>query len=116
MKDNLSLDELALDRTLLAAERTFSAWTRTGLAAMGGGLAVVRALVFNSDVHKVVSLIIGGMLVILGAGIFVYAIVGYRRIYARLTEDGLSKNSSGAVLITAVLLIVAALVLWIIFQ
>ena len=117
MKDNLSLDELALDRTLLAAERTYSAWTRTGLAAMGGGLAVVRALVFNSDVHKTVSHIIGGMLVILGAVIFVYAIISYRRICARLSQDALMKNSSGAmILITAALLIIAALIFWLTLQ
>ena len=64
MQDDLGRDELASERTLLAAERTFSAWIRTGLAALGGGLAVARALVFNSYVHKVVSHVIGGLLVI----------------------------------------------------
>ncbi|NNC37738.1 MAG: DUF202 domain-containing protein [Acidimicrobiales bacterium] len=31
--------DLAVDRTLLANERTFSGWMRTGLAALGMGLA-----------------------------------------------------------------------------
>ena len=117
MQDNFGRDELASERTLLAAERTFSAWIRTGLAALGGGLAVVRALVFNSYVHKVVSHVIGGLLVIWGASIFVYAIISYRRTCARLSHEGLSKNSLGAmILITLVLLIIAALVFWITLQ
>lgn len=35
-------------RTLLAAERTFLAWTRTGLPAVAGGLAVVKAVPFTN--------------------------------------------------------------------
>lgn len=37
MQENFKQEELASERTLLAAERTFSAWIRTGLAALGGG-------------------------------------------------------------------------------
>jgi len=117
MQDNVDHDELASERTLLAAERTFSAWIRTGLAALGGGLAVVRALVFISYIHKVLSHVIGGLLVIWGAGIFVYAIISYHRTCSRLSHNGLSKNSLGAmILITAVLLIITALVFWITLQ
>jgi putative membrane protein len=117
MNDSFGRDELALERTLLAAERTFSAWIRTGLAALGGGLAVVRALVFHSYVHRVVSYVIGGLLVMWGANIFVYAIISYHRICVKLSQEGLSKNSLGVmILMTAVLLIIAGLVLWIILQ
>ncbi|MDP3450588.1 MAG: DUF202 domain-containing protein [Anaerolineaceae bacterium] len=42
MKDYSDLDELASKRTALAAERTFSAWIWTGLAGVGGGIAVAR--------------------------------------------------------------------------
>lgn len=117
MQDDLGRDELASERTLLAAERTFSAWIRTGLAALGGGLAVVRALVFSRYVDKIVPHVIGGLLVILGASIFVYEIISYHRICKRLSQKGLSKNSLGAmILITAVLLIIAVLVFWITLQ
>ena len=34
----------ALDRTVLANERTYAAWIRTGLAAMVGGMAVEHVL------------------------------------------------------------------------
>lgn len=117
MIDNSGRDDLASERTLLAAERTFSAWIRTGLAAVGGGLAIARALVFNSYMHKTMSFMIGGLLVMCGAGIFVYALMSYRGVCMRLSGDGLLKNSLGAMIaITAVLLIIAALVFWIIFQ
>ncbi len=89
MHDDLGRDELASERTLLAAERTFSAWIRTGLAALGGGLAVVRALVYSSSIHKVVSYVIGGLLVIWGASIFVYALISYHR-----TERDFRKRAS----------------------
>lgn len=117
MQTNQSRDILASERTLLAAQRTFSAWIRTGLAALGGGLAVARALVFNSYAHQVVARVIGGLLVIWGASIFVYAIISYHRTCARLMQEGPSKNSLRALLLmTAVLLIVAALVFWITLQ
>lgn len=114
MQENSGRDELASERTLLAAERTFSAWIRTGLAGVGGGLAVPRVLIFNSYEHLIVARVIGVLLVIWGASIFIYAINDYRRTSMRLKQDGLPKNSLHALLLmTAVLLIVAALVLWI---
>ena len=36
------LERSALDRTALANERTYLAWTRTGLASLVGGLAVEK--------------------------------------------------------------------------
>ncbi len=117
MQPNSGQEALASERTLLAAERTFSAWIRTGLAAIGGGLAVARALVFNSYAHQVLAHVIGGLLVILGTSIFVYAIVSYHRACARLTQEGPSRTSLRAmILMTAVLLIIATLVLWITLQ
>jgi uncharacterized membrane protein YidH (DUF202 family) len=39
----------------------------------------VRALVFKSQTHQVLAHMIGGLLVIWGAGTFVYAIIRYQR-------------------------------------
>lgn len=117
MQANQSRDALASERTLLAAERTVSAWIQTGLAGLGGGLAVGRALVFQRYAHQVAARVIGGLLVIWGASIFVYAIISYQRTSARLAQEGISKNSLRALmLMTAVLLIVATLVFWITLQ
>ena len=113
MQDDFDRDVLASERTIQAAERTFSAWIRTGLASLGGGLAIGRTLANDNVENRVVSLVIGGLLVGLGAGIFIYALISYRRSFLKLAHKGLTKNSLGAMIVmTALLLIIAALVLW----
>ena len=117
MQEHLGLEELASVRTLQAADRTFSAWIRTGLTGVGGGLAVARVIIFKSYEHQVVAHVIGALLVVWGASIFIYAIIDYRRTCARLKKEGPSKNSLRALLtMTVVLLIVAALAFWITLQ
>jgi putative membrane protein len=117
MQEHLDKDRLALERTLLAAERTFSAWTRTGLAMLGGGLAIAGAVPIKTYSHYMAARIIAGLLTILGAGIFVHAIIGYRRTYARLSEENLPSTLLIAVtLMTAVLLVIATLVFWLTLQ
>ena len=114
MEDTKNRDELALQRTLLAADRTFSAWIRTGLAGIGGGLAVSRVLIFKSYENQIVANIIGALLVIWGACIFVYAIYDYRATCAKLARKGLESNSlKPLALMTTVLFIIALLVFWI---
>lgn len=117
MQPSQDRDVLANERTLLAAERTFSAWIRTGLAGMGGGLAIARALAFKSYTHQVMAQAVGVLLVIWGASICVYAIVYYRRISQRLTQESIpNKPLRALMLMTVVLLLVAMLVLWIILM
>jgi len=115
MQANQNHDALAAERTLLAAERTYSAWIRTGLAGVGGGVAIARALVFQSFAHQVVAHVVGGLLVIWGASIFVYAIFAYRCTCLRLTQEGGPKTSLTALVsMTVMLLIVVMLVVWIV--
>lgn len=110
-------DVLASERTLLAAERTLSAWIRTGLAGVAGGLAITRALVFQEFTNRVVAHGVGSLLVIWGAGIFVYAFLNYHRTSLRLSEEGAPKTSLTALmLITVVLLVATTLVFWITLQ
>ncbi len=114
MPDQLGRDELALERTIMAADRTYSAWVRSGLAGVGGGLAVARLLEINNHGNQVLAVVIAALLVIWGAIIFIYAIIDYRRTCVKLKQEGQMKNSLRAFsLMTAVLLIVAALALWI---
>jgi uncharacterized membrane protein YidH (DUF202 family) len=81
------------------------------------GLAVARVLIFRSFEHQVVAHVIGALLVMWGASIFIYAIIDYLRTCAKLKQEGPSKNSLRALLLmTAVLLIVAALTFWITLQ
>ncbi len=114
MEPSQERDELARERTLLAAERTFSAWIRTGLAGVGGGLAITRAIVFKSYEHQIMAQAVGVLLVIWGASLFAYAIVDYRRISLRLTQESVpNKSLRVLMLMTVTLLIIALLVLWI---
>jgi len=72
----------ALDRTVLANERTFAAWIRTGLAALVGGLAVERILL---DVHP--AWLIRGVavaLILFSAGAFLLAAWRYAHLGIKL--------------------------------
>ena len=82
-------------RIPLAAERTFLAWVRTGLALMGFGFAVARfRLLTDADgvpaaagaVGHDASLGLGILLVALGILLNVAALIRYRRYLARLAR------------------------------
>lgn len=67
----------AADRTLMAEERTFSAWIRTGLASVASGLGVVKLLAEQAPSRTITLL--GVLLVIAGAMAFAFAFYGYRQ-------------------------------------
>jgi len=83
-------------RVSLAAERTFLAWIRTGLALMGFGFVVARFGLFLREwavaqkVHfpttRGLSLELGISLVMLGVVLNVASPVRYRRYLKRLAE------------------------------
>ncbi len=87
---NQEIDKaLSQERTLLASERTFSAWLRTALAAMGGGIAILRLISFKTDIHRIIAHIIGETLILWGCLIIVLASIDYKKIRNKLT---LAKN------------------------
>lgn len=49
-----SQDMFAQERLALDAERTLSAWLRTGLAAIVGGLGIIRFFVFKRPIFKTI--------------------------------------------------------------
>jgi len=105
---------LAEERTLLAAERTFSAWIRTGLAAMGGGLVVVRLVTVSSFAHELAVHVISALLILLGAAIFVFAFRSYHRTAQALERaSNFSHSRTTLLAVTTVLVLIALLVLWI---
>lgn len=113
MKDNEVKDLLAKERTLLAAERTYSAWIRTGIAGLAGGLAIIRFVVFKSETHKILAHIAGQMLIIWGTLLFIFAYTNYRKLTHKLRAHGMEIPLWNLFAITAVLLICAALLMWI---
>jgi putative membrane protein len=63
---------LAGDRTLLATERTYAAWVRTALASLAAGVG--STAVFKNTLPKLMSQVIGSVLVVF-AGVCLVAAV-----------------------------------------
>jgi putative membrane protein len=105
---------LAEERTLLAAERTFSAWLRTALSAMAGGLAIIRLINFKSELHRIIAHIMGETLILWGCMVIVLAAIDYKKIHRILIRAKNYKSSQMGFLIMVVpLLFISALLIWV---
>jgi len=105
---------LAEERTLLAAERTFSAWLRTALAAMGGGLAILRFISFKSEFHKTIANIIGETLLVWGCALIILSSIDYKKTRNTLIIAKNYKSSQlGFLIIVVPLLLISALLIWV---
>jgi putative membrane protein len=105
---------LSLERTLLSAQRTFSAWIRTGLAALAGGLAITRIIIFKTLSHERAAHMAAYMLIVWAGGIFVLAYYDYKRLIYQLKQTNdytisLWRLNS----ITFILLAVVVILLWV---
>lgn len=91
-------------RVYMAAERTFLAWIRTGLALMGFGFVVARFGLFLRELalagapspqHPGLSVPIGVALIL--AGIVVVTAAGFRhRRYVRAIDEGRFRTAFGS--------------------
>jgi putative membrane protein len=79
------LRDSAPRRTWLAAERTYLAWLRTGLGALGLALAVGRLLPALIDASHVAFGLLGGGFAVLGVFLLVLAAYRAQRTRAALT-------------------------------
>ena len=80
----------------LAAERTFLAWIRTGLALMGFGFVVARFGLFLRELARTtnmrkfesngISLFIGTVLILTGAAVNIASTISHVRLVARLNR------------------------------
>lgn len=107
-------DILSEERTLLASERTFSAWLRTALAAMGGGIAILRLITFKSDLHRIIAHIIGETLIFWGFMVIALASIDYKKMRHTLKRAKNYKSSPlGFTVMVLPLLIISALLIWV---
>lgn len=105
---------LAEERTLLAAERTFSAWLRTALAAMAGGLAILRLISFRTDLHRIIAHIIGEILILWAAALIILAAMDYKKTSGNLIwAKNYKSRSFGFLVICIPLFIITALLIWV---
>jgi putative membrane protein len=106
-------NKLAEERTLLASERTFSAWLRTALAAMAGGIAILRLISFKSDIHRLIAHIIGETLILWGCLLIILASIDHKKTRDTLIIKNYKGSYLGFMLIALPLLIVGILLLWV---
>lgn len=105
---------LAVERTRLAAERTLLSWIRTGLAGLGGGVAVVRLITYQTDIHRWIAYGVGQSLILWSALIFIYALISYRKSCQKLEESQEYKHSlQGITFLISALIIFTFLILMI---
>jgi putative membrane protein len=103
-------DRLAYDRTLLANERTYAAWLRTGLGIAAFGLALSHFPVRPGFVERAAA----GTLVALGAGVVLYGGWRYVRVGSELRADA-SPGAHPSVVPVVILSIVVSVILGTLF-
>ena len=111
--DKMSAHDSAVDRTLMAEERTFSAWMRSGLAAEGAAVAIVKMLP-DSEPRWLVHLL-GIVLSVVGAMAFALGFWGYRagsRYWTAALPRAIPLWLMGV--LTSLLMIAAAMALYLI--
>jgi len=75
---------MALDATVLANERTFQSWIRTGLAALASGLGISKF--FSDSLPLWMLLIIATVLIALSIGAFLLASWRYSNLHFKMQE------------------------------
>lgn len=79
-------DTLAQKRTLLANQRTFSAWLRTGLSAEVAGIGIAKLL--ETPRYNIIATAIGIVFICIGAGAYAIALWNYQRECKELAHEG----------------------------
>jgi putative membrane protein len=103
-------------RTVLAAERTWLAWWRTGIAVSGAAIAIGGLIPRLVDGSRTPFVVLGAFYAALAAAVFLVAFVRHRQVTKALLEGEdvsngepyiVSLTVAGGLLAVATLLIVA---------
>ncbi len=77
-------NSMALDRTVLANERTFQAWIRTGLAALVSGLGVAKFL--QGTMPQAVLVTVVSILILFSTLAFLLSAWRYSHLHLRIVH------------------------------
>jgi len=86
-------DTLSIDRTMLANERTYQAWLRTGLASAAAGLAIFKLM--SDSMPLWILLIVASVLLIFSALFFMLAAWRYSHIHLKTAHLDIESLSPG---------------------
>jgi len=104
----------ALERTHMAAERTYFSVLRTGLAIAGAGTVVVAFL--GESWPEWLSLIVAGVFIAVGYTMIIVTLNNYQKIVQRLQiEQNLNVMSPKMVIFLTAILQIALVVVFILF-
>jgi inner membrane protein YidH len=98
----------ALDRTVLANERTYAAWIRTGLTALAAGIAIEKFMAGVIPGWGTRS--IAAILILIGAVSFFVAAWRYMHLGVRIGRADVKAVPAALTTAASVLLIVCALI------
>ena len=82
--DDINQMNLALDRTILANERTYAAWIRTGLAALAAGLGIAKFMTGLIPLWSI--LIIAAVLIGFSSVAFLLAAWRYSHLHIKVSH------------------------------
>jgi putative membrane protein len=101
-------NNLALDRTVLANERTYTAWIRTGLTALAAGVAIVK---FMADVIPPWGTLTIAVILIVFSGVaFFVAAWRYTHLGIKLGRVDVKRVPLTVTMGTSLILIACALI------
>jgi inner membrane protein YidH len=98
----------ALDRTVLANERTYAAWIRTGLTALAAGVAIERFMAGTIPAWGVRTIAV--ILILVSAVAFFVAAWRYKHLGVRLGAADVKRVPAVLTTAASLLLIVCALI------
>lgn len=102
MNNHPDNNQLALDRTVLANDRTYQAWIRTGLALFASGLGAARFM--KDDMALWVLLFVTSLLLVLSALAFLQAAWRYRHMNVRFSTLDVDTRPTWAIQLISILL------------
>jgi putative membrane protein len=107
--------ESASHRTLLAEQRTYSAWVRTALASTATGFGIARLMAESGPAWLIRSL--AALFVLAGASMFLLAFWAYRDAVSKVNEIPASGVPLWILAILTLILFIAAIIgLYLIFR